>query len=89
MKSTDKNKIVYSDKDLLAEEDFHPRNVKERITIYFDQDLLDHFRALARRPGSEGYQVLINKTLREHVFQEKSLEDRLSALEATVYKKVK
>jgi predicted DNA binding CopG/RHH family protein len=37
---------------------------KTRITIMLDDDLIEHFRALAEAQGV-GYQTLINATLRE------------------------
>jgi len=41
---------------------------KVRITIRIDEDLLDHFGAIADRSGGKvGYQTLINSALREYV----------------------
>jgi uncharacterized protein (DUF4415 family) len=37
---------------------------KTRITIMFDDDLIEHFRALAEARGA-GYQTLINAALRD------------------------
>ena len=37
---------------------------KSRITIMLDDDVLDYFRAQAKKRGT-GYQTLINSTLRE------------------------
>jgi uncharacterized protein (DUF4415 family) len=37
---------------------------KTRITIMLDDDLIEHFRALAEAQGA-GYQTLINAALRE------------------------
>jgi uncharacterized protein (DUF4415 family) len=37
---------------------------KTRITIMLDDDLIEHFRALAEARGT-GYQTLINAALRE------------------------
>jgi uncharacterized protein (DUF4415 family) len=39
---------------------------KTRITIYLDDDVLEHFRALANRYGT-GYQTLINAALRSRL----------------------
>ena len=45
-----------------------PEPGKVRITIRLDEDLLDHFNALADASGGRtGYQTLINRALREHV----------------------
>jgi uncharacterized protein (DUF4415 family) len=39
---------------------------KTRITIYLDDLVVDHFKALSERTG-KGYQTLINEALRAHV----------------------
>ena len=40
-----------------------PTTGKTRITLYLDNEVLDHFRALSERTG-RGYQTLINEALR-------------------------
>ena len=41
---------------------------KVRITIRLDEDLIEHFGAIADRSGGKtGYQTLINSALREYV----------------------
>jgi uncharacterized protein (DUF4415 family) len=41
---------------------------KVRITIRLDEDLIDHFSAIADRSGGKtGYQTLINSALRDYV----------------------
>ena len=45
-----------------------PEPGKVRITIRLDEDLIDHFGAIADRAGGKtGYQTLINSALREYV----------------------
>lgn len=45
-----------------------PEPGKVRITIRLDEDLLDHFSAIADASGGKtGYQTLINAALREYV----------------------
>ena len=45
-----------------------PESGKVRITIRLDEDLVDHFGAIADRSGGKvGYQTLINSALREYV----------------------
>ena len=44
---------------------------KTRITIMFDQDLIEHFRSQAEAQGV-GYQTLINATLRAAAFPSRS-----------------
>jgi uncharacterized protein (DUF4415 family) len=50
---------------------------KTRITIMLDDDLIEHFRAIAENEGV-GYQTLINATLRTAVASKKgrSAEDK-------------
>ena len=50
---------------------------KTRITIMLDDDLIEHFRALAEAQGA-GYQTLINAALREaaSVGKRKRVSDR-------------
>ena len=51
---------------VLAETPLEPGKLK--ITIRLDEDLLDHFGALADASGGKtGYQTLINSALREYV----------------------
>ncbi len=61
-----KNKIVYGKVEIPAEA-FESKNVKERITIFLDEDVVNAFRAQAKVTG-EGYQTLINKALRVLVY---------------------
>jgi uncharacterized protein (DUF4415 family) len=39
---------------------------KTRITIYLDDIVIEHFKALSEKTGN-GYQTLINEALRAHV----------------------
>ncbi|MBD2653023.1 BrnA antitoxin family protein [Synechocystis sp. FACHB-383] len=43
-----------------------PSQGKTRITIYLDNDVLDHFRAEAEAKGM-GYQTLINQVLKQSI----------------------
>lgn len=60
--------IVYGEGVGLTEEDFNPRNIKQRVTMYLDQDLIEAARS-AKDP--RGYQPFINDKLREVIFGEK------------------
>ena len=53
MKSTAKSKgIKYGTKKILEPGDLDPRNVKERITIFLDEDIVNEFRKRAKEvPG--------------------------------------
>lgn len=66
--------------ELLSDEDVRPENVKIRVNMFMDLDVVEHFRKLAKDKGL-GYQTLINQALREHVSGLKSLERRVEALE--------
>ena len=43
-----------------------PATGKTRITLYLDNEVLNHFRALSEKTG-RGYQTLINEALSTHV----------------------
>ncbi len=55
---------------------------KSRVTIYFDNSVIDHFKELAEKEKI-GYQTLINDTLRRlvdtnnRVMEKRSLKDEL------------
>lgn len=53
-----------------------PKSVKEsknRITIYLDADIVEHFKTQAENSNT-GYQTLINQTLREKITGAKNAE---------------
>lgn len=81
--STKTKKISYG-KVEIPEEAFDPKNVKERITIMIDQDILDAYRANAKKTGDK-YQSLINRTLRE-ALEQPNLEKRIERLEQKMKK---
>lgn len=64
----------------LSDEDLLPENVKIRVNMFMDLDVVEHFKALSKELGL-GYQTLINQALREHVSGKKSLEKRVEELE--------
>ena len=43
------------------------RHTKERITIFLDLDVLNFFRARAKKRGKPPYQTQINQALREYM----------------------
>lgn len=43
-----------------------PATGKTRITLYLDNEVIDHFRAVSERTG-RGYQSLINEALKTHI----------------------
>jgi uncharacterized protein (DUF4415 family) len=44
-----------------------PDRRKQRITIRFDVDIIDHFKQLVLQAGGGNYQTLINDALLEHI----------------------
>jgi len=50
-----------------------PGDVKSRITIYLDADIVLHYKELAEDSGS-GYQTLINQSLRKIVYGQHLVE---------------
>lgn len=81
MSTTKKKNIRYGNVEIGPEE-FHPKNVKVRISIMIDEDILLAFKAAAD-DRSIGYQTLMNQKLRDCMGDiGRSIEDRLSALEA-------
>ena len=66
----------------LAPDEFHPRNVKIRVTMMVDQEIADAFRAAAVKCGI-GYQTLMNEKLRESLpGLDKTLADRVADAKA-------
>ncbi|MCM0607341.1 MAG: BrnA antitoxin family protein [Xanthomonadaceae bacterium] len=76
--STKKKQIKYCEVQI-SDEVFDPRNMKERITIFLDEDIIDHFRLEAKKEGT-GYQTLINSALKSHVIKT-PIEKRLEMIE--------
>ncbi|MES2768618.1 MAG: BrnA antitoxin family protein [Bdellovibrionota bacterium] len=82
--STKNKKITYGKVEIPSNA-FDPQNIKERITIMLDQDILDAYRKKAKETGDK-YQSLINRTLRETLSKHPSLEKRIEALEQKIKK---
>ncbi len=79
-----KNKKISYGKIEIPEEAFDPKNIKERITIMIDQDILDAYRSTAQKTGDK-YQSLINRTLKE-ALEQPGLEKRIERLEQKIKK---
>jgi uncharacterized protein (DUF4415 family) len=75
-----KGKIQIGNVDLSSDE-FHPKNVKVRVTMMVDEDIVSAFRTAAAKTGGRvGYQTMINDKLRETLPTLENLqakEDRL------------
>ncbi|MCH2533061.1 MAG: BrnA antitoxin family protein [Bdellovibrionales bacterium] len=83
--STMKDKINYGEKDLLSKdqinEAFEPKNMKQRVTIFLDADIVDYFKQKAKLEGNK-YQTLINNHLRKATYNQYEDESLLFQLEA-------
>lgn len=75
-----KSKKAEPSKPLLTEDDVRSENVKIRVNMFMDLDVVEHFRKSSQETGL-GYQTLINQALREYVSGRKSLEKRVEELE--------
>jgi uncharacterized protein (DUF4415 family) len=60
------------------------RPMKVRITITLDQDLVEHFKAEAAKPGALPYQTQINQTLRKAVIVEERRPEQTEAIKAAL-----
>lgn len=81
-----KSKIEYGTVEI-PEEAFFPRNVKVRVTMMVDGDIVQAFRDAAAKRGI-GYQTLMNEKLRESLDGlDKTLADRVAVLEQVVLRK--
>lgn len=52
---------------LAKAEDVNPRNVKVRITMHIDLDVLNYFKAKAAEKNAAPYQTQINNSLRSYM----------------------
>jgi uncharacterized protein (DUF4415 family) len=66
--------------DHITDDDMRPENIKVTISMRMPADVLDAYRARAKKLGI-GYQTLMQMKLREGL-EKDSLDARLSALEA-------
>jgi uncharacterized protein (DUF4415 family) len=57
---------------------------KVRITITLDQDLVQHFKKEAAKPGALPYQTQINQVLRKAVLGEEKRPDQTAAIKAAL-----
>jgi hypothetical protein len=76
-------KIKRSETDILSEEDFHPDNVKIRISMFIPLSLQDAYRAEAEKLGI-GYQTLMQIKLKEGLGKS-PIEVRVERLEKAIF----
>jgi len=79
---TKNKKISYGTKDILQPGDLNPTHIKEKITIWLDQDIVDEFRERATHVPGGKYQRLINDALREYLKNNYSNVQNLSFKDA-------
>ncbi len=59
------SKIKYAKRnDRLTREDIEPKNVKERVNMFVDEDVVNAFREFAAQMPGGKYQTLMNQVLR-------------------------
>ena len=75
-----------ANKPQLTEKDMSPENVKANITIRISGDVLEAYRAEAKKMGI-GYQTLMQIKLREAIFEPDDLRSRVEKIEKRVFKK--
>ena len=81
-----KNKnLTYKAKDVLSKDEFISKNVKIRITTYIDLDVLEALKSEAQKT-KEKYQTILNKKLREIIFDEKHIYSSIHDLEERIKK---
>src|SRR5260221_3883885 len=51
----------------IKSDDTDARNIKVRVNIFLDADIVEHFKEMAGHRGADKYQTQINKVLREFV----------------------
>ena len=62
-------KIKYAKRsDRLSREDIEPKNVKERVNMFVDEDVVNAFREYASKMPGGKYQTLMNQVLRAFAF---------------------
>ena len=65
----------------LPREAFEPRNIKVRVNMYLDLDVVEFFKKRASEPGAAAYQTQINAELRGMIEQAQTPEsDPVAAL---------
>lgn len=85
MKSPRLNELKFDEKGTKEIREAMKKTKKVKITINIDQDSLIELRKLAIKNGGS-YQKLLNKILKDKLFEEGSSEDRLDRLEKEIEK---
>lgn len=73
------NKLKFTKKDVLSEDEFSREKTKVRITTFLDLDVLTELKKRAASSGWK-YQTLLNQMVRESLFKEKSIEHDLNRI---------
>lgn len=80
MKHAKQNKKIKHGNVGLGSEYLDPKNQKHRVTFWMDGDLKEKLIQQANQVGA-GYQTYMHKLLRDVVFKNESLGDRVEKLE--------
>ena len=86
MKHEKQNKKIKHGSVGLGPEYLDPKNQKHRVTFWMDGDLKDELIRQANQLGA-GYQTYMHKLLRDVVFKNTSLGDRVEKLEKALKNK--
>ncbi len=62
----------------IIESTLNPSNIKEKISFWIDQDLLDCIKKEANKIAHKKYTHLINEVLRQYFFNEKNEKSQLT-----------
>ncbi|MDD9952494.1 MAG: BrnA antitoxin family protein [Zetaproteobacteria bacterium] len=76
------DKVEYGKHDI---GDLDMKKAKAKVTIYLDGDVLEAVQSEAERTGTK-YQPLLNQALRERFLGEKTVLQRLDAIESRLAK---
>ena len=87
--NTKNKKINYGKKDLIPDDAFEPKNVKERVTMFVDEDVVNEFRKWAGQMPGGKYQTLMNQVLRAFAFglEDSSFDKKLIEFVSHYHKK--
>jgi uncharacterized protein (DUF4415 family) len=72
-----KNKITYGKKDRLPRGPIDYREVKVRISIFIDGDVLHAYKEAAQKTTHGKYQTLMNEKLRSAIFGNNVLDENI------------
>ena len=82
----DKKDILIGNVEL-DDDEFHPQNVKVRVTTMLDEDALGGLKKIAEQKGIK-YQTLLNKIVRSYVFEPQKSYEKSATVDEKVIRKI-